>query len=131
MCGLVDEASKLNLNTVTSAMLSNLIDYIPEFTVQHADSIIDWRDSDDEPGTNGFESEYYLRLNPAYRLQEREFRERGRVAHGRRIDRLMLYGEDANLNGVLDPNENDGNITPPFDNRDGRLDYGCRVLHRV
>src|ERR1043166_6895475 len=36
----------------------------------------------------------------------------------------ILYGEDANLNGLLDPNENDGPQTLPDDNRDGRLDHG-------
>jgi len=33
-------------------------------------------------------------------------------------------GEDANLNGALDPNEDDGGVTLPEDNRDGRLDAG-------
>jgi len=36
----------------------------------------------------------------------------------------ILYGEDTNLNGVLDPNENDGDVSLPTDNRDGRLDAG-------
>jgi hypothetical protein len=36
----------------------------------------------------------------------------------------ILYGEDANLNGILDPNENDGDALPPSDNMDGRLDPG-------
>ena len=39
-------------------------------------------------------------------------------------DPLLIYGEDANQNGILDPNENDGNISPPEDNADGRLDVG-------
>jgi hypothetical protein len=36
----------------------------------------------------------------------------------------ILYGEDANQNGVLDPNEDDGEESPPVDNRDGRLERG-------
>ena len=36
----------------------------------------------------------------------------------------ILYGEDANLNGMLDPNENDGMTLPPYDNQDGILDPG-------
>jgi DNA uptake protein ComE-like DNA-binding protein len=36
----------------------------------------------------------------------------------------ILYGEDANRNGLLDANENDGDLSPPSDNRDGRLDPG-------
>jgi hypothetical protein len=36
----------------------------------------------------------------------------------------LLYGEDSNLNGIMDPNENDGSATPPNDNADGRLEPG-------
>ncbi len=36
----------------------------------------------------------------------------------------LLFGEDANQNGRLDPNENDGDESFPTDNRDGRLDHG-------
>jgi DNA uptake protein ComE-like DNA-binding protein len=36
----------------------------------------------------------------------------------------MLYGEDANLNGILDPNENDGDVLPPSDNMNGQLEPG-------
>jgi hypothetical protein len=36
----------------------------------------------------------------------------------------ILYGEDANLNGILDANENDADSSAPNDNRDSRLDPG-------
>ena len=36
----------------------------------------------------------------------------------------VLYGEDVNMNGALDPNENDGEVSPPLDDRDGQLDRG-------
>ncbi len=36
----------------------------------------------------------------------------------------LLHGEDANLNGRLDANEDDGDETFPPDNQDGRLDHG-------
>src|SRR5204863_6411861 len=36
----------------------------------------------------------------------------------------LLFGEDFNLNGRLEPNENDGDQTWPPDNRDGKLDPG-------
>ncbi len=41
-----------------------------------------------------------------------------------RIDSLALYGEDQNRNGLLDPNENDGDESWPPDNQDGELDRG-------
>ena len=36
----------------------------------------------------------------------------------------LLHGEDSNLNGRLDPNENDGDEQFPPDNKDNRLDHG-------
>lgn len=46
----------------------------------------------------------------------------------------LLDGEDLNRNGVLDPNEDDGDASPPTDNADGRLDFGLReylTVHSV
>jgi len=40
------------------------------------------------------------------------------------IDLAMLFGEDVNGNGLLDPNEDDGDESWPPDNADGRLDCG-------
>ncbi|MGC9329176.1 MAG: helix-hairpin-helix domain-containing protein, partial [Candidatus Hinthialibacter sp.] len=36
----------------------------------------------------------------------------------------ILYGEDININGLLDLNENDGDQSYPIDNGDGKLDRG-------
>jgi len=41
------------------------------------------------------------------------------------------YGEDANMNGIVDPNENDGDTTPPVDNRDGKMDFGLTEFFTV
>lgn len=43
----------------------------------------------------------------------------------------LLLGEDVNLNGRLDPNEDDGDENPPGDNRDGRLDHGIAQYFTV
>ena len=43
----------------------------------------------------------------------------------------LLLGEDTNLNGRLDPNEDDGDENPPGDNRDGRLDHGMAQYFTV
>mgnify|MGYP000344964386 CR=1 FL=1 len=118
--GLVDEASKLNLNTATAEMLQLLPGMTPEF----AAAIVDWRDSDSEVSPGGAEDETYLRLNPAYRCKNAPFEsvEELRLVYG--ADLQYLFGEDTNLNGVLDPNENDGDLSPPEDDRDGQLDAG-------
>lgn len=118
--GLVDEAGKLNLNTVTREMLEML----PNMTPELAAAIIDWRDADSTPSEGGAEDETYLRLNPPYRCKNAPFEsvEELRLVYGMTYE--LLYGEDANANGILDPNENDGDLSPPRDNRDGILDPG-------
>jgi type II secretory pathway component PulK len=119
--GLVDEASKLNVNTATLEMLETL----PRMTPELAAAIIDWRDTDrDVTSSNGAEDETYQRRNPAYRCKNGGFEsiDELRLVMGAYLD--ILFGEDANLNGILDSNENDGDISPPSDNRDGRLDSG-------
>jgi DNA uptake protein ComE-like DNA-binding protein len=117
---LVDEGSKLNLNTATSAMLQGL----PNMTAQIADAIVDWRDEDEDAGENGAENETYAQLNPARTCKNARFEtvEELRLVSG--IELTDLYGEDVNRNGLLDPNEDDGDLTWPPDNRDGRLDPG-------
>ncbi len=117
---LADEASKLNLNTATAAMLQLL----PRMTAELAAAIVDWRDSDSTVSDGGAEEDTYARLNPAYHCKNAAFEsaEELRLVYGMTLE--ILYGEDTNLNGVLDPNENDGDVSPPSDNRDGRLDPG-------
>ena len=117
---LIDEAGKLNLNT---ALYTNLIK-LPNMTDQLADAIVDWRDDDDEPEESGAESDTYLRFDPPYFAKNGPFEsvEELRMLNG--ASEELLYGEDTNGNGILDPNENDGDQSPPFDNMDGRLDFG-------
>jgi hypothetical protein len=121
--GLVDEASKLNLNApwLTVDMLMNF----PRMTAELAASILDWRDSDSNvTDGGGAENDTYLRLNPPYRCKDAAFEsvEELRLVNGAYLD--LVYGEDANLNGALDPNENDSDSSAPADDRDGRLDAG-------
>jgi len=117
---LIDEGSKLNLNTVTQEMLEQL----PGMTADLAAAIIDWRDTDDTVTLGGAETDTYQRNRPAYRCKNGPFEsvDELRLVNGMTLE--VLYGEDANLNGALDPNENDGDASPPADNRDGRLDPG-------
>ena len=118
--GLIDEAAKLNLNTATREML----ELLPGMTTELAAAILDWRDTDDDVTQGGAESETYGRLMPPYTAKNAKFEtvEELRLVAGATPD--LLDGEDLNRNGVLDPNENDGELSPPFDNRDGRLDPG-------
>lgn len=117
---LSDEGAKLNLNTATAEML----ELLPRMTPELAAAIIDWRDSDSEPTSGGAEDEIYARNIPAYRCKNSNFEsiDELRLVYGMTME--ILLGEDANRNGSLDPNENDGDASYPRDNRDGRLDPG-------
>ena len=118
--GLVDESSKLNLNTATAEMLQAL----PGMTTEFAAAIVDWRDTNKEISENGAEDESYQRLNPPRRCKNAPFEsvDEVRLVYGATLE--ILYGEDANRNGILDPNENDGDVSLPLDNADGRIDPG-------
>jgi type II secretory pathway component PulK len=118
--GLIDESAKLNLNTATVAMF----EVLPFMTPQFAASIVDWRDADSDVTDNGAEDETYSRLNPPYRCKNADFDsiEELRLVNGATL--ALLYGEDTNMNGILDPNEDDGDASYPADNQDGRLDPG-------
>jgi type II secretory pathway component PulK len=125
--GVEDEASKVNLNYAPKELLLKL----PRVTEEIADSIIDWRDADTNPGASGAEDSYYGGLNPPYKAKNQPFETIEELLYVRGMTFEILYGEDANLNGRLDPNENDGTATPPDDDRDGVLDPGLYALTTV
>jgi len=118
--GVVDEASRINLNSASSDMLLKL----PGMTAELADSIIDWRDEDAEVSPSGAESEYYLLQEQPYYCKDTLFETVEEVLLVRGASTDLLYGEDANRNGVLDYNEDDADQTQPDDNRNGTLDRG-------
>ncbi|MBX3729527.1 MAG: general secretion pathway protein GspK [Candidatus Sumerlaeia bacterium] len=118
--GIVDEASKLNLNTATIEMLEKL----PGVTPEIAAAILDWRDVDSELTVGGAESQDYLLRTPAHLAKDSDFESPEELRLVRGMDLTVLYGEDWNRNGALDPNEDDGDASWPPDNRDGRLEPG-------
>lgn len=119
--GLIDESGKLNINTATYEMLQAL----PLMTDELAASIIDWRDTDEEASEGGgAESDYYLRLNLSYPSKNGPFESIEELFMVMSATEDILYGEDTNRNGILDENENDGALSPPWDDRNGRLDRG-------
>ena len=97
---------------------------LPNMTVDVADAILDWIDRDDDPREGGAEADYYLGLANPYSPRNAPPRTIGELLLVRGVTPWLLYGEDANLNGVLDPNENDGDKSWPPDNADGVLDRG-------
>jgi len=117
---VIDESSKLNINTATKEQLLGLPDMVEEI----ADAIIDWRDSDDTPSGGGVESGYYEGLTYGYRARNGPFRTIRELLLVKDVTEELFYGEDTNLNGRLDYNERDGQESPPTDDGDNILDVG-------
>ncbi|MFK7777321.1 MAG: type II secretion system protein GspK [Gimesia sp.] len=128
--GLVNESGKLNLNILASEEEEEEGDavdrlmYIPNMTEDIAAAILDWIDDDDETRSYGAESDYYETLESSYFAKNGPLESLDELMLVRDITPEMLYGEDTNRNGILDPNENDGDATLPFDNADGILNPG-------
>lgn len=121
---ITDEAGKLNINTATKNQLMQLRD----MTESIAEAILDWRDEDSDPQPHGVEDGYYLNLEPRYRIRNGPFGSVGELLQVRGVTRELLYGEDVNMNGRLDENEDDGDLTPPRDDGNGKLYLGWLPL---
>ncbi|MGE3181929.1 MAG: hypothetical protein AB7N71_09880 [Phycisphaerae bacterium] len=128
--GITPESAKLNLNTATPQQLGALI--APLLTAleienpgELIDAVIDWRDEDDDLSPNGAENDWYNTLTPPYSAKNGPFDTVEELLVVKGWNAIALYGEDVNRNGMLDPNEDDGDASWPFwDNADGTLNPG-------
>lgn len=116
--GPEDAASKLNVNTLIRDDLLTL-PYMNEGT---ADSIVDWADSDEDVSEAGAEAGSYETLRFPYAPRNGSFRSLEELDLVLGVRPEFVRGEDWNLNGRLDPSEDDGDLSWPPDNADGRLD---------
>ncbi len=117
---VADEAGKLNINTATKDQLMSL----PYMELEIADAIVDWRDRDDNPAAEGAEGGYYENLPFPYTIRNGSLKTIRELLAVKGVTEELLYGEDTNLNGKLDYNEMDGDVSPPADNGDSFLDRG-------
>ena len=134
--GLIDESGRLNLNRLLSFELEEdqtreMLMYLPDMTEEVADAILDWIDDDDIMRPYGAESEYYTSLDPPYETRNGALESIDELLQIAGVTADLLYGEDANRNGKLDPNENDGDANAPFDNADGLLQPGWAAFLTV
>jgi DNA uptake protein ComE-like DNA-binding protein len=116
--GLVDEASKININTAAREILSKIPGMEPE--------LVEALDKKEEPNL-GYTAdpldEFFAELSTPSK-STRGFQSIAELLSIKGFSAHVIYGEDANFNLRLDPNEDDGNARPPMDNSDGRLDLG-------
>lgn len=122
--GPQDEHAKANINRLNRQQLLGL----DNMTFDVADAILDWRDADHEVQGLGAERDYYLNRNLPYTPRNADFRSLAELELVAGAWPSYVRGEDMNLNGRLDPNENDGSMSPPDDNADGLLDAGWSAI---
>ena len=118
--GPQDESSKINVNTISKTQLSQL----SGMSLDVADAIVDFRDVDNSPAMMGAESEFYKNRGLTYGPRNADFRSVAELELVLGAFPQNVRGEDANLNGRLDPNENDRSESEPADDGDGLLDAG-------
>lgn len=112
--GATDEAAKINLNSLiqldpTGQVLHDALMKLPNMTEEVADAIVDWVDADDTERANGAESSYYSGLPQPYRAKNGPLNSLDEMLLIRGVTPQLLYGNDRNRNGKLDPGEEDGN----------------------
>ena len=115
-----DAHGKVNVNRMSEEDLMEL----PNMSEDMAAAVLDWIDEDDFVRELGAEKGYYSQLASPYEPRNgwiTSLRELELVA-GVRAE--YVRGEDWNLNGRLDPNEDDEDATWPEDDGDGKLDAG-------
>jgi type II secretory pathway component PulK len=133
--GITDENARLHLNLATEEQLHRFFRFaLPEETGNPVDvnvlvdSLLDWREPGDSPRPSGAKTSYYQSLRPAYRCKGAPFSTVEELLLVRGFTGWVLFGEDYNRNGLLDPNEDDGSATFPPDNGDGALFSGVAPM---
>ncbi len=132
--GLARETAKFNINRLTefegddddTTTPYDAISFVPGMTEEISNAILDWIDSDEERRVGGAESADYQGLAIPYSARNAPIESIEELLQIQGITPALFYGEDANRNGMLDPNEDDGNESQPNDNADGILDAGWR-----
>lgn len=127
---VIDESGKVNVNAAGESLLREILVEAggEENAADIAAAIIDWRDADDI----GFaEATLYAGREPAYSPPNLDLAHLQELLYISGVTLELYFGEDANMNGVLDRSEDDGGDTYPPDNMDGRLQLGLRDMLTV
>ncbi|HET6576360.1 MAG TPA: hypothetical protein VFG68_22355, partial [Fimbriiglobus sp.] len=115
--GALDESGKLNVNALiaqdpTGQVLYDALLKLPYMTEDVADAIVDWVDADDNVRAAGAESAYYQGLPQSYSAKNGPLNSVEELLLVRGVTWQMLFGNDRNRNGRLDPGEElDGGFT--------------------
>jgi hypothetical protein len=116
---VVDEDGKLNVLTASSEALEKV-----GMSPEQIAALFDWMDADDNAGVGGAEKDYYMKLSTPYACKNASIQTLEELLLIRGFGPSDYYGEDANHNWQLDPEENDGAPQYPPDDADGKLRQG-------
>ena len=125
--GLTDEMGKLSLTAVVNVYKnSDILLALPNMTDELVDCLMDYCDADANTSRNGAEQDYYDGLDVPYQIANSIPATLEELMLVKGFSGSIIFGEDYNLNGILDASENDGDRLFPPDNSDGVLDRGLR-----
>lgn len=110
--GVIDETGKININAMmkldpSGQQLFNMLMKLPNMTDDIANSIVYWADPTKKQ-RSGAADDYYSGLDPSYRARGGPLDSIDELLLVRGVTPQLLYGNDLNRNGILDPEEDDG-----------------------
>ncbi|MCF7955628.1 MAG: general secretion pathway protein GspK [Phycisphaerae bacterium] len=85
---VIDEAGKLNINTLNQKKLM----YLPDMTEEIANSILDWRDKDDDLKPGSAEEGYYQNIPYPYRIRNKGLRTIRELLRVKGVTEELFYG---------------------------------------
>lgn len=112
--GVLDEGGKINLTSFlridgSGQTLYNTLMKLPNMSDDVANSILDWIDSrSTQPRSTGAKDLYYNSLSPPYHCKNGPLDSLEELLLVKGVTAPLLFGNDRNRNGLLDPEENDG-----------------------
>lgn len=125
--GVESEAARIHLNHWRQAdpeSLEQALSALPGATTPLVHAVLDWLDGDDDKRPQGAEFEDYADIDPAISPRNGPIESIEELLLVKGMTPEILYGEDTNRNGRLDPNEDDGEASPPEDDANGELKAG-------
>ena len=110
--GVMDESAKLNVNSLilqdpSGEVLSAALLRLPDMTEEIAAAIVDWVDADTTPRPNGAEGDVYQGLASPYACKNGPISSLEELLLVQGVTPQLLFGNDRNRNGILDPGEDD------------------------
>ena len=125
--GLDDEASRVAVN----AQRPNQLRRLPEVLPAQVDALLDWMDANEAARAGGAERGYYRELEFPYLIRNGPLMTHREMLLVKGIEPEDFFGEDGNLDGILQRNENDGDASWPNDVPDRQLEPGLAALTSV